>query len=103
MTAPRSPIHIELTVEERIELTRRARLLVAPHRVVTRAKIILGLVNGSTVSALARDVDVQRKIVRKWAYRFVRRRLAGLEDEMRSGAPSRFSPGRGDAPGQARV
>jgi hypothetical protein len=92
--AQRTPIRIDLTTEERAELERRTRSLTQPHRVVVRAKVILGLAADSSVSAIAREVGLQRRIVRKWATRFVGKRLNGLDDEPRSGRPPLFSPRR---------
>jgi hypothetical protein len=99
--ANKTPICIELIEDERAELERRARALCAPHRVVVRAKIILLLAAGQTLSSVAREVRRQRRHVRKWATRFERRRLQGLEDSPRSGRPARFSPLGGDPLGQA--
>ena len=99
----KTPIKIQLTDEERFDLEHRARSFTAPHRTVVRAKIILGLAEGKTVSEIARTVQQGRRHVRKWAHRFIRKRLRGLEDKHRSGRPPRFSPGGGDTPGQDSV
>src|SRR5687767_10978746 len=88
----RTPIRITLSEDERLELERRARALTATHRSVVRAKVILLLSEGMTVSDVARTVGYRRRIVRKWAWRFVEKRLKGLEDLPRSGCPARFSP-----------
>lgn len=88
----RTPIQITLSGDERMELERRARALTASHRSVVRAKVILLLSVGETVSDVARTVGYRRRIVRKWAWRFVEKRLEGLEDLPRSGCPARFSP-----------
>jgi hypothetical protein len=96
-----TPIHIELTDEERIELERMARGQALPHRTVVRAQVILAFADRKPVSAIARQVGRQRRIVRKWAERFVRKRLRGLNDAPRSGRPARFSPSRRAAPGEA--
>jgi transposase len=103
MPQHQTPIHIELTAEERTELERIARAESLPHRAVVRARVVLGLADGVSVSAIARQVGRQRRIVRKWADRFVRKRLCGLEDASRSGRPARFSPSGRAALGEARV
>jgi hypothetical protein len=103
MAQVQTPIHIELTFVERMELERIARAESLPHRTVVRARVVLGLVDGSSVSAIARQVGRQRRIVRKWADRFVRKRLRGLDDAPRSGRPARFPPSRRHAPGEAGV
>jgi hypothetical protein len=94
-------IRIELSVEERQELERVSRSLVAAHRDVERARTILLLAAGASVSAVARQVGHGRRIVRKWGVRFQKKRLRGLLDLERSGRPARFSPRRGRASGQA--
>ena len=98
-----TPIRILLTDEERSALERMSRALSAPHRAVVRAKAILLLAAGQTVSAVSREVGRERRHVRKWAVRFQKKRLKGLEDLPRSGRPARFSPSGGDAPGEAGV
>lgn len=103
MAFPPTPIHIELTDEERSELERMARGQALPHRTVVRAQVVLAFADGKTVSAVARQAGRQRRIVRKWADRFVRKRLRGLGDAPRSGRPARFSPSRRAAPGEAGV
>ena len=92
----KSAIEIKLTNEERSVLERRARSNTAAHRDVVRAKLILRLADGE-MSSTARSVQMDRKHVRKWAKRFERRRLLGLEDDTCSGRPPLFSPGSGDA------
>lgn len=94
-------IQIELTDAERATLERQARGLAIPHREVARAKIILRLAAGGTITAAARELGCARRIVYKWGERFVRQRLDGLVDDERSGSPPRFSPRSGISPGQA--
>ena len=96
-----SPIHIELTDSEREELERRARSLIAPHRDVVRAKVVLGLADGKPLLRLEAELGITRKIVRKWGTRFERQRLEGLRDLPRSGRPARFSPRGGRTSGEA--
>jgi hypothetical protein len=96
-----SPIQIVLTETEQQELERRARSLIAPHREVVRAKVVLGLAAGKTLTRLESELQLTRKVVRKWGKRFERDRMAGLVDEPRSGRPARFSPRSGSAPGEA--
>ena len=55
--ARKSSIHIKLTNEERFELERRARSLTAPHRIVVRAKVILMLAEGQSISGTAVQVS----------------------------------------------
>jgi hypothetical protein len=93
-----SPICIKLLPEEKRVLDQMSRSLTAPHRDVVRAKTILLLAEDYTVTDVARLVGRQRRIVRKWAWRFLDKRLKGLTDAPRSGRPPRFSPrGRGSS------
>lgn len=101
MGTNKTPIRIELATDERTALERMARSLAVAHREVVRAQTILLLAEGMTVSAVGRRVGLARRIVCKWADRFIRKRLAGLDDAPRSGCPPRFSPDRRDAPGEA--
>ena len=85
-------LNIKLTPAEKQHLEQLARSLTAPYRAVIRAKTILLLADNYTISAVARLVGRQRRIVRKWAQRFLKKRLEGLKDAPRSGRPPRFSP-----------
>jgi len=96
-------LRIELDDAERQELERLDRSLLAPHRAVVRARTILLLAAGRTVSAVARQVGRGRRIVRKWGERFQKKRLRGLLDQPRSGRPPRFSPRSGGVSGEAGV
>ena len=99
----KTPIKVELTSDERQVLEQIARSFAVAHRDVVRAQTILALAQGASLSATARQVGLQRRIVRKWADRFVHKRLRGLDDAPRSGRPPRFSPDRRHAPCEARV
>ena len=103
MATNKTPIKIELTNDEREILEQVARAFAMPHRDVVRAQTILLLAKGMSVSAVGRKVGRARRIVCKWADRFIRKRLRGLDDAPRSGRPPRFSPDRVHAPGQARM
>jgi len=98
-----TPIRIELTPAERGELSARTRGQRMAHRDVIRARIVLMLADGQSVSSIARQVGKTRKIVRKWGERFVKKRLDGLHDKAGRGREPLFSPGRRYASGEARV
>lgn len=103
MPRTKTPIKIELSVDEQRELERIARSESAQHRYVVRAKTVLLLSEGVNISAIGRAVGRKREVVRKWANRFIRKRLKGLHDLPRSGRPASFSPGSGGASRQAGV
>lgn len=87
MASPRTPIRINLTDDERVELGRRSRSQADSHRRVTRARMVLLLADGSNVTEVARTVGCPRFTVRKWGNRFALQRMTGLEDRARSGRP----------------
>ena len=95
----KTSIKIKLTSQESRELRRQK----APHREVIRAQIILLLSRRESFAATSRRIGVARRIVYKWANRFLIERMAGLKDRCRSGRPARFSPDRVDVPDQAGV
>jgi hypothetical protein len=97
------PVEIVLEPSERIVLDEIAGALVMPYRDVVRARVILMVADGVSLSEISRKVGLARRIVRKWAARFAVDRFRGLADAPRSGRPPRFSPDRGDVSGQARV
>jgi hypothetical protein len=99
----RTPIVIELDAAERRELEMCARSQAMPHRVVSRARIILAVADGQTIAGAARMAGCGRRIARKWAQRFRVKRLVGLADEPRPGRRPVFSPSRSRASGQAGV
>ena len=103
MGTNKTPIKIVLADDEREILEHVAHSMVAPHRDVIRAQTILFLADGMTVSEVGRRVSLARRIVCKWADRFTRKRLLGLNDAPRSGRPPRFSPDRHNASGEAGV
>jgi len=96
-------IEIRLTPQENRELRLVVRRQNAPYREVVRAQMILLLAGGESFCATSRKVGKARRIVYKWAKRFLIARIAGLKDKPRSGRPARFSPDRADVPDQTRV
>jgi transposase-like protein len=86
---------IELTEEERIELTRRARAEKLPFQDVQRARIVLYAANGVADTEIAVRLDTTARIVGKWRRRFFHDRLQGLKDKPRAGRPRRFPPAAG--------
>jgi hypothetical protein len=93
-------VPIELTAEERKELERVARLRIAPHREVMRARALLLAAAGRRNTAIGRTLGISSRTVFNWRQDFVARRLAALRDRARAGCPRRFPPRgpRGDRP-----
>jgi len=83
-----TPVPIELTAAEREALTRWTRRRKTAQALALRARIILACAEpGATNSAVARTLKVSRPTVTTWRQRFAKRRLDGLLDEPRPGAP----------------
>lgn len=86
---------IELTVEERVELERRAQTPTQPFRDVQRARLILYAADGLQDKEIAVRVDCHPEVVSKWRRRFCALGIEGLKDRPRAGRPRRFPPGAG--------
>ena len=87
-----SPYGIELKEDERSVLTRHARSLTAPYRMVIRARAVLLAAEKIANTEIAERLNVSRSFVSELRKRFCRDRLEALEDRPRSGRPARFSP-----------
>jgi transposase len=68
-----------------------ARRRTTAQAVAQRARIILACAAGHTAPAIAAELHVTRQTVGKWRRRFVEKRLDGLVDEPRPGAPRRIT------------
>lgn len=91
-----SPYAILLTPDKHMRLESWARKYTSPYYQVMRAKIVLLAAQGHSNKEIAHHLDVPRQIVSKWRKRFHQQRLAGLEDQPRTGRPPGFPPsGRG--------
>lgn len=86
--APRAPWGAMETVflapEEREALERMLRSRTAAVACVRRARIILLLAQGRSISEIARTIGIERRIVRKWGRRFHELRLNGLREKRRN-------------------
>src|SRR5690606_1749904 len=80
-----------LTGVEREELERFARRSRTNRHVALRAKIILGCADGLSNVAVGAKLRVSNVTVGKWRARFIERRVEGLFDEPRPGAPRKIS------------
>jgi hypothetical protein len=84
---------IVLEESERKELEHRAACYTRPHREVLRAKLVLLAAEGVSNAGIAKRLGMSTKAVGRWRGRFHEQRVAGLEDQARSGRPRRFLPG----------
>src|SRR6266853_5512849 len=87
-----SPYTIRLNDTETSLLETQARKYTSPYYSVLRAKIVLLAAQGRHNDQIAASLSVPRQIVSKWRKRFFEERLAGLEDEPRTGRPPVFPP-----------
>jgi transposase len=76
-----------LTSEERETLERWARRPTSAQALAQRARIVLRCAAGALNQAVAGEIGVTRLTVGRWRQRFVTKRLDGLLDEPRPGAP----------------
>jgi transposase len=76
-----------LTGDERETLERWARRAKTAQAVAQRARLILGGAAGKTNTMVAQELRLTKQTVGKWGTRFLARRLDGLLDEPRPGAP----------------
>lgn len=88
----KSPFHIELSLDEFTELTRRATKYTLPYFEVVRAKMILMAADGMDNDQIAARLDTRREVVSQWRKRFFKERMAGLEERARPGRPRVFPP-----------
>lgn len=80
-----------LTGDERETLERWARRPTTAQAVAQRARIVLRCATGQPNQVVARDMSVTRLTVGRWRQRFVTKRLDGLLDEPRPGAPRKIT------------
>jgi transposase len=80
-----------LTGDERETLERWARRPTTAQAVAQRARIVLRCATGQPNQVVARNMGVTRLTVGRWRQRFVTKRLDGLLDEPRPGAPRKIT------------
>jgi transposase len=78
---------VELTEDERVQLSAWARRSTSANAVAMRSRIVLAAAEGLGNTAVAAKVGVQVATARKWRNRFLAARLEGVVDEPRPGRP----------------
>ena len=80
-----------LSVEERAALERWAKRPLSPQSLASRSRIVLAAASGVADNTIAAELRVDVSTVRKWRTRFIAKRLDGLVDEQRPGAPRKIT------------
>ena len=83
-----------LSVEENNQLVEWTRRHKTSQALALRARIILACAQNTPNGQVARQLRVDKNTVGKWRRRFVERRLEGLLDEPRPGAPRKLDDAR---------
>lgn len=82
-----SAVTIELSEAEREVLESYTRRRKTAQALALRARIVLRCAEGGHDGVVAEELGVSRGMVGRWRRRFASKRLAGLHDEPRPGAP----------------
>lgn len=86
-----------LSDDERAELTSLTMRRKTAQALALRARIVLACAEGGQNKEVAAKLGLDRSTVGKWRRRFVERRVDGLHDEPRSGAPRTIDDTRVEA------
>jgi len=78
---------LQLSEEERATLERWARRPTTAQALAQRARIVLRAAGDKTNTQVARELRLTKQTVGKWRNRFITKRVDGLLDEPRPGAP----------------
>jgi len=87
----RNATKITLTKEERQILKNWVRAGTSEQRMVERARMVLEAASGKTNPEIAAKMKTRPSRISKWRIRFYRNRVAGLQDNVRSGKPARYT------------
>jgi len=82
---------LELTEEEKLELTRRTQASTTSKRDSLRGQIVLFRSQGRSLVDVSRALNVRVATVSKWSQRFELEGIAGLVDQQRCGRPDRIA------------
>jgi transposase len=88
---------VELSDEERAQLTAWTRRATSANALAMRSRIVLAAADGLGNTAVAAKVGVEVGTARRWRNRFLAHRLEGLLDEPRPGRPRTVTDDRVEA------
>jgi transposase len=91
MRTGRPKAELNLSEEEREQLERWSKRPKTAQALALRARIILSCADGESNDQVAQRLRITGQTVGKWRRRFLSRRLEGLLDEPRAGAPRKIS------------
>lgn len=83
-----------MTDDERETVVRWSRRVKSSQALAQRCKIVLGCADGKSNQQVAAELGIWPQTVGKWRRRFIERRLEGLVDEPRPGAPRKITDGQ---------
>ena len=87
----RTTAELTLADDEREVLVRWSRRAKSSQVLAQRCRIVLGCADGKTNQQVAAELGIWPQTVGKWRRRFLERRLEGLVDEPRPGAPRKIT------------
>jgi putative transposase len=87
MRTGRPKSELVLSGDERSQLQSFARSRSLPAALSSRARIVLSSAEGEPNNSIAERLRLTNATVGKWRTRFIERRIAGLYDDVRPGAP----------------
>ena len=83
---------IELSAEEREELTGWSKSRTLPAGDVFKARLILALADGKSYSAVETELKTSRPTIARWRARFQQGRIEGLEGQHKGSRPRKETP-----------
>jgi len=90
----KTALTIRLTPAQRQTLLAWERSTTIPAGLARRARMVLLLTEGRTITDIATTVGISRRFIYKWVQRFLEQGLEGLHDKPRS--HRRIEPGQAD-------
>ncbi len=89
----RPTARVIVSPSERTTLEQWARRRTTAQGLAQRARIVLACAAGRSATEVAAELRITRQTVGRWRQRFLERRVDGLVDEPRPGAPRRITDG----------